>query len=362
MVNEQDQQAAYERFLSRPILVPLSGSDVAEGVLPLIGDLAKQADVPLLLHGVIDPDNANNVEALRDLTGAQHLDDRGYEAGSEDQLKESHSPSVIAPRDQAAAAAETRAADRLNEVANDLQKRGIQTTVHTTFGNPAMEILRVAEEEECGLIAMSTHGRNPVVRGILGSVTDQVAHHATLPVLTITPQKARQYREAEGSFLNTVILPLDGSELAERARPYVEKLARSLSLEVLLVRVVHLEYQAYATGWYADMSGMSYQLEPQAVKYLESVAQGLEWKGLKVKTKVVRGSPTQALLNIAQATPNSIITMTTHGRSGVSRWLMGSVSDAMVRASGDPVLIIPSNLRLKVNAMERQALAWAANA
>lgn len=361
MVNERDQQAAFERFLSRPILVPLSGTDVAEGILPCIGDLAKKANVPLLLHGVIDPDGTNAADALQNLTGAQHLDERGFGEGSEDQLNESCGEGVVAGCDHAVATTKTRAADRLNELASDLEQQGIHADVHITSGNPPMEILRVAEEEKCGLIAMSTHGRNPVVRGILGSVTDQVVHHATLPVLTVTPHKARQYREMEGPFLNTVILPLDGSELSERARPYVEKLARSLSLGVLLVRIVHLEYLAYGTGWYTDMSGMSYQLEPQAVKYVESVAQGLEWKGLKVKTKVMRGSPTQALLNIAQETPNSIITMTTHGRSGVSRWLMGSVSDAMVRASGDPVLIIPSNLRPKVNVMEREALALAAN-
>ena len=355
MVNERDQQTAFETFLSRPILVPLSGTDVAEGILPFIGELATKANVPLILHGVIDTESANDVDALRDLTGTQHLDDRDDGQGSDGK-------DGLDQRDQAASAAKTRAAGRLNEVANDLGKQGIHAEVHVTFGNPAMEILRVAEEEQCGLVAMSTHGRNPLVRGILGSVTDQVVHHATLPVLTVTPQKAQQYQETEGSFLNTVILPLDGSELAERARPYVEKLARSLSLEVLLVRVVALDYPAYATGWFADMSRIPYQLEPQAAKYLQSVAQGLEWKGLKVKTKVFHGSPTQALLDVAQETPNSMVAMTTHGRSGVSRWLMGSVSDAMVRASGDPVLIIPSNLLPKVNAMERQALALAVNA
>ena len=362
MVNERDRQAAFENFLSRPILVPLSGTDVAEGILPFISELATKANVPLLLHGVVDPEHANEVDALRDLTGTQHLDDRGDEEEADDQLKGPYREDGIDRHDQAASAAKMRAADRLNEVANKLESQGIHATVHITYGNPAMEILRVAEEEQCGLVAMSTHGRNPVVRGILGSVTDQVVHHTTLPVLTVSPQKARQFRETEGAFLNTVILPLDGSELAEGARPYVEKLARSLSLEVQLVRVVTLDYPAYATGWFADMSGMSYQLEPQATKYLESVAQELGWKGLEVETRVLRGSPTQALLDFAQKTPNSMVTMTSHGRSGVSRWLMGSVSDTMVRASGDPVLIIPSNLRPKVNAMERQAFALAANA
>ena len=83
MVNERDQQAAFERFLSRPILVPLSGTDVAEGILPCIGELAKKANVPLLLHGVIDPDGTNAADALQSLTGAQHLDERGSGEGSE---------------------------------------------------------------------------------------------------------------------------------------------------------------------------------------------------------------------------------------------------------------------------------------
>ena len=140
------------------------------------------------------------------------------------------------------------------------------------------------------------------------------------------------------------------------------KLAQALSLEVLLVRVVELEYPSYGTGWYMDMPGLNNRLEPQATKYLDSVAQLLEWRGLKVSTRVLRGSPTQALLSFAKETPNSLLAMTAHGRSGASRRLMGSVSDAMVRASGDPVLIIPSNLRPKVNVMEAQALALAASA
>lgn len=67
---------------------------------------------------------------------------------------------------------------------------------------------------------MSTHGRNVIGRGILGSVTDKVAHSADVPVLTITPEKTRAYHGKEGIILSRVILPLDGSELAEQALPY----------------------------------------------------------------------------------------------------------------------------------------------
>ena len=74
----------------------------------------------------------------------------------------------------------------------------------------------------------------------------------------------------------------------------------------------------------------------------DGVVERLKGQGVRARFKVLRGSAPHALLDFAQETPNDLIVMTTHGRSGVTRWLMGSVGEAMVRASGDPVLIIPN--------------------
>ena len=61
---------------------------------------------------------------------------------------------------------------------------------------------------------------------------------------------------------------------------------------------------------------------------------------MTVQPRVIRGSPAHALVSLAQETPHDLVAMTTHGRSGLSRWMMGSVAEAMIRASGDPVLVV----------------------
>ena len=163
-----------------------------------------------------------------------------------------------------------------------------------------------------------------------------------MPVLTVTPERAKQYERKEGAALRTVMVPLDGSELSGRALPLAVELARALSVELMLVRAVSLDSPSYAYSGYAGFSDVNAQVVPAATDYLDSVAEDLKRQGVRARFKVLRGSAPQALLDFAQETPNDLIAMTTHGRSGLTRWLMGSVGEAMVRASGDPVLIIPT--------------------
>jgi nucleotide-binding universal stress UspA family protein len=221
-----------------------------------------------------------------------------------------------------------------------LRIRGVSAEGRAILGNPAEEIVRVSEDEGCGLIAMSTHGRNLIGRSILGSVTDRVLHSASVPVLTITPDRARMYQE-EGTTLNTVVVPLDGSELAELALPYAEELATALSLEVLLVRVVRTDHLAFSYEEFAGrIPDFTSDLEREAARYLEAVSEGLRNRGLAVGHRVLGGAPAPSLLDLARETPRNLIAMTTHGRSGLTRWVMGSVAEAMIRGSGDPVLVV----------------------
>lgn len=316
MVENDNTGEASTRVLSRPILIPLDGTDVAEGILPYVCQVARGQGLPLVLHGVVDPDAIE------------------YPASA--------APHVIY-RDQVEASALADAADRLRTIASQLEGDGIETQIRTTIGKPAEEILRVAAEERCGLIAMSTHGRNAIGRTILGSVTNRVIHTSNVPVLTIAPEKAETYQEREGVPLKRVMFPLDGSQLAEQAAPYVEALARALSLEVLLVRVVDIDYPVYASSAYAQMARFTDNRINEATKYLEGVSRDFKSRGLTVRTRVLRGSPARALLDLAHETPNDLIAMTTHGRSGLSRWLTGSVAEALIRASGDPVLVVRPN-------------------
>ena len=314
-------------ILSRPMLVPLDGTDVAGGILPYVSEVARRGSAPLLLLGVVDP-------------GAIHYPPSTVErpAGAGPGSGEIG----VLYGDQIENAALANVVDELEAVAAGLREKGIEVGVRSTIGRPAEDILRVAEDEGCGIIAMSTHGRNAIARGVLGSVTDKVVHASTLPVLTVTPERAKKYVGKDGDSLRTVMTPLDGSELSERALPYAVDLARALSMEVLLVRAVNLDSPSYSYGGYANLAGVNAQLVPAANDYLDGVAENLKRQGVRARFKVLRGSAPRALLDFAQETPNDLIAMTTHGRSGITRWLMGSVGEAMVRASGDPVLIIPN--------------------
>lgn len=138
-----------------------------------------------------------------------------------------------------------------------------------------------------------------------------------------------------------MVVPLDGSELAELALPYAEELATALSLEVLLVRVARTDHLAFSYEEFAGrIPDFTSDLEREAARYLEAVSEGLRNRGLAVRHRVLGGAPAPSLLDLARETPRNLIAMTTHGRSGLTRWVMGSVAEAMIRGSGDPVLVV----------------------
>lgn len=323
--NEKNNKAGVA-VLSRPILVTLDGTKVAEGILPYISQIAKKANIPLVLFTVVDP-------AAVDYSAAS----------SASPFADPATQARVIYRDQIEESSRVHALDSLHGMASRLRKEGIEAKARVDLGNPATEILRVADEEECGLIAMSTHGRNAIGRSIFGSVTNKVLHASHTPVLTITPERAKKYQEAEGTVLKTIVVPLDGSARAERVLPYVEELAGILSLEVLLVRAVQIEYPPYThAGFGAMLPDFTEGVAHEATEYLERVSLHLGNKGLTVRHELLRGAAASALVHLAHETPRNLIAMTTHGRSGLSRWMMGSVAEALVRGSGDPVLVIRS--------------------
>ena len=167
-------------ILSRPILVPLDGSDVAAGILPYVVQVAGKANIPLVLLTAVDPDAID------------------YPASAMSAVPSSAGESMVIYRTQFEESSRVHAQDALHRVAARLRDDGIEVKATATIGGPAEEILRIAEKEGCGLIAMSTHGRNPIGRSILGSVTDRVIHASNVPVLAVTPERAKKYRE-EGS-------------------------------------------------------------------------------------------------------------------------------------------------------------------
>jgi nucleotide-binding universal stress UspA family protein len=142
----------------------------------------------------------------------------------------------------------------------------------------------------------------------------------------------------------TVFVPLDGSGLAEKVLSYVVALAKPLNLEVQLVRVFALPANAYVIGdgVFAQGSGVYYEkLKGEAENYLDGKVQELRADGLEdVIATVIAGDSASEIIDLACRTEKNLIAMTTHGRSGVGRWMLGSVAEKVIQHSRDPVLLI----------------------
>ena len=157
-----------------------------------------------------------------------------------------------------------------------------------------------------------------------------------------------------------ILVPLDGSELAECAVPHVEVLTKCDIGEVILVSVTELvqEYRvlegvgepipAPMGGWVAPSQPLGQRIVPEAFgkkekeaqRYLDSIAKKLAAKGINASTEVLLGKPAEAIVGYAKQHACDLIVMASHGRSGPSRWAYGSVADKILRSSSIPVLII----------------------
>jgi nucleotide-binding universal stress UspA family protein len=140
-----------------------------------------------------------------------------------------------------------------------------------------------------------------------------------------------------------VIVPLDGSELAERALTNATELAKAAGAAMLLIGVVgypHLESKGLSS-WALQREALDQVVREeteQAEHYLAAVQERLAGEGYDVAVEVRRGEVDRAIL--ADSRPGDVIVMMTHGRGGVARWFLGSVAESVVRRSPVPVLLI----------------------
>jgi nucleotide-binding universal stress UspA family protein len=243
-------------------------------------------------------------------------------------------------REEISKALSAQANDYLNGVAKYLSGTPSVVTCRALSGEPFSEIIKLAKENTGALIAISTHGRSGVRRWATGSVMDKVLHGAANPLLVIRA-KETDVTEAKAQLAN-LIVALDGSALAEQAMEHVASLAKAMSLKVNILRVVPTQtyFDAYSdvTSFPTDLLK---EMEHEAETYLGSISNKLKQQGLaSVSTSLKRGDAAGAILEAAQGTPQSLIVLTTHGRSGIGRAVLGSVTDRVVSNSQGPVLVI----------------------
>ena len=135
--------------------------------------------------------------------------------------------------------------------------------------------------------------------------------------------------------IDRILVPLDGSECAENVLPKVEKLAADLKAGICLLRVVY----AYTFPG-ADPTDAEVKAVREGEEYLRKVEERLKKKGLKVDTHVRYGNDAEEILDHAAQKDIDLVAMTTHGRSGVKRFLLGSVAEKVLRHSPKPIFLV----------------------
>jgi nucleotide-binding universal stress UspA family protein len=293
----------------KKVLVPLDGSTLAEQILPYARLFAGELKLSVELVGVVE------VEAL-----ASHV-----------------SPETGRYIDTLLAEGMRNSEEYLAKITRSFA--GLNVKYIVARGKPEEVIIERAADDKNTLIAMATHGRSGLNRWLLGSIAEKVLRGSANPLLLV---RAGREAKTEGqAALKSILVPLDGSELAETVLPNVVELARTLGLEVVLVRAYETPYTAYATAYAISYEELTAEVRDEALGYLENKAEELTKQGLEnVSYFALHGVAAEEIISLGRKTPESLIAMCSHGRSGVRRWVLGSVTERVARHSGDPVLII----------------------
>lgn len=302
------------------VLVPLDGSNLAERAIPWADELAGalQADVELLRvvpHDLRSEALAAEVEFNRRITSSA--------AGQE-----------IAPMDLVEAE-ESEARRALSRARGRFRRaRVVEATV--LHGSASEQIVSRAQIGGATLVAMASHGRSGLARALMGSVAEAVIRRSGVPVLVI-----RANLLMPPHLPRRVLVPLDTSVLAEAALHHVVPLARELKWTLVLCSVVDPPAQTLPVQGAAIPLGWAPQLAPADFEsYLDRVAGDLRSRGLEVEVQIAAGDRAEAIMRSANETQCRLIAMSTHGRHGLGRWALGSVTDAVIQHAEVPVLAV----------------------
>lgn len=293
----------------RRILVPLDGSTYSERVLAYLPAFVTPSKTQVILLRVVEPyhpySDLSYVEALGRISAGNLW---------------------------------AEAEQYLRGLQGELRAQGIAAQVRVMDGDVTAGICAVAEDEDVDLIAMTTHGRSGVSRWALGSIADHVVRVVSKPVLLVRGDTA----VTPGRMLKRILVPLDGTFLAEQALPQAQELASERGASLLLLRALDLKTERELDGILAQVDGYGAlrSLRARAVEgYLAGVRDRLEYGGVGSRSFVHDLSPAKAILETAEQEQADLIVMSTHARSGLGRWMYGSVADSVLRGAPCPVLL-----------------------
>lgn len=237
------------------------------------------------------------------------------------------------------------AVDDIEALASEPQTETIETAV--VRGQPPTAILDYADEHDVDLVAMGTHGRTGVKRYVVGSVTERVVRRAAMPVLTVHETDRSRVTDT----YDDILLPTDGSEFAEAAVEHALAVAKQFGARIHVMSAVDVT-DTGPTPTYTLPTDLMENLTDEATNATEEIAADVRAAGLEVTTEVRRNIPSDAILGYSSENDIDLIAMGTAGRSGLTRYIMGSTTERVLRHAHIPVLSAKTSAQINHNESE----------
>jgi nucleotide-binding universal stress UspA family protein len=294
------------------ILVPLDGSRLSEQSLPYAVTLGQRLPAQLILFSAVSiPSDVREALEKADLEPEPLFEELEIEAG-----------------------------EYLEALAHLLSKAESRVS-HVVLRSRAPEaIVEYAEQADIQLIVMASHGYTGVARWTHGSVAERVLQSAPVPVLLIRAKEGITRALPEVRPCRRVLVPLDGSKLAEQVLPTIIPVAAALGCEVTLFRVLVDTAGPFTGRWYLLQNSSFETADQGARSYLERLASHVKEQGIRVSTAIQLGPVAKSIVDHAEGHDVDLIAMCTHGRTGIARWALGSVVARVLRAGDKPILLV----------------------
>ena len=292
------------------ILFPTDFSDVAEGAFAHAAHLALQYNATIHVFNVVSPssdDDSNPMDFLPIEPAGDGTDP-------------------------------DEAAVQHMEVQTATQERGTVPVIYTQTDNssPSEAIIDYATERDVDVVVMGTHGRQGMDRLLSGSVSEEVVRGAPCPVFTVLPS------ETEGvPTISRVLAPVDLSEQSPMVVDHAAALSEAYGAPLDLLHVV--EEAAYPSAYGLDAMGTDLpNVQDRAREALETLAGRIDLRTDPVNVHVLAGNAARDIVEFAEEQAADLIVMATHGRTGLERFLIGSVAEKVVRRAPCPVFTLKS--------------------
>ena len=306
------------------ILLPLDISETSEIVIPYASELAGKFGSELILYHVRPPEREDLEHLFTDYLN--------------------------------------RLADTIKQNINKKAGREVKVTVKIALGAPEQSICDLVNNNKVDLIIMASVSSSGLKIGkTLGSVVDHICHTVPVPVMLIRPRRAQL--TGKRLLFNNLLLPLDGSALSKLALPVAEEVAAELKIPVMLFEMAILSYPSgngsYLNGSeYVKVNERDEQViesnyaaaneaeESGVLAELMTIEKQLKARGIVVDHRITSGiDAAKEIIQISKDIDADLIVMSTHGRSGLNRWMMGSVAEKVIRYGEVPLLLINARAR-----------------